>query len=445
MAERPHRAYNREVDRPKKLAEASFGADGLPELDTISWPPTRAEGLRRLEEFLPHAGRDYAETRNHDLGPDDRSNVSVLSPYLRHRLIGEEEVVAAVLGRHGYRAAEKFLQEVAWRTYWKGWLELRPGVWGGYRAEVRGLLDALDRDPDLGDRFERATGGGSGIGCLDAWAGELVEVGYLHNHARMWFASLWVFTLDLPWALGADFFFRHLLDGDPASNTLSWRWVAGLQTRGKTYLAQAENIAKYTGGRFRPKEPLARSAPPIEGPAPPPPGHLTAADRPDGEGPAGLLLTEEDLWPESLGLHPGRIAAVAGVTAAAERSPMPVSPPVIEFTDRAMEDGLARASAHLEAPAVRLEGPWELSVVAWAREQGLRRVATAHAPAGPARERLDLLDDALALAGIHLARLRRPWDDLLWPQATSGYFGFKAKLEPCLARLGLLGPGEKGR
>ncbi len=90
------------------------------------------------------------------------------------------------------------------------------------------------------------------------------SAGYLHNHARMWFASIWIFTLRLPWVLGADFFMRHLCDGDPASNTLSWRWVAGLHTRGKTYLARASNIATYTGGRFTPQDhDLAAFAPPL--------------------------------------------------------------------------------------------------------------------------------------------------------------------------------------
>ena len=69
----------------------------------------------------------------------------------------------------------------------------------------------------------------------------------------MWFASIWIFTLRLPWALGADFFLRHLIDADAASNTLSWRWGAGLQTVGKTYLARTENIARYTNGRFAPR------------------------------------------------------------------------------------------------------------------------------------------------------------------------------------------------
>ena len=135
--------------------------------------------------------------------------------------------------------AEKFLGETCWRTYWKGWLELRPGVWSDYRAEVRGLVDRSTTTGRSATGTRPPPPGGSGIGCVDAWAGELAEVGYLHNHARMWFASLWIFTLGLPWELGADFFLRHLLDGDPASNTLSWRWVAGLQTRGKTYLATA--------------------------------------------------------------------------------------------------------------------------------------------------------------------------------------------------------------
>ncbi|MCK7502530.1 MAG: hypothetical protein MZW92_81430 [Comamonadaceae bacterium] len=85
----------------------------------------------------------------------------------------------------------------------------------------------------------------------------------LHNHARLWFASLWIFTLELPWALGADFFLRHLLDGDPASNTLSWRWVVGLQTPGKIYLARADNIARFTAGRFPAVTGLATAARPL--------------------------------------------------------------------------------------------------------------------------------------------------------------------------------------
>ena len=89
--------------------------------------PARNEGLRRLAAFVPLAGRDYAARRNYDL--PGHPHVSVLSPYLRHRLLTEEEVLAAGLGRFSLSTAEKFVQEVFWRTYWKGWLEMRPGVW----------------------------------------------------------------------------------------------------------------------------------------------------------------------------------------------------------------------------------------------------------------------------------------------------------------------------
>ena len=403
------------------------------------WPPTRLEGLDRLDEFLPRSGRDYADSRNFDLGPADRSNISTLSPYLRHRLVLEEEVVAASIARQGPRAAEKFVGETCWRTYWKGWLELRPGVWSGYRAEVRGLVDSLDRDRSLRERFEAATTGHSGIGCVDAWARELVEVGYLHNHARMWFASLWIFTLKLPWALGADFFLRHLMDGDPASNTLSWRWVAGLQTRGKTYLATSSNIARFTDGRLKPREPMATHAEPIEGPPVPAWRPLPKAERPDPHRPHALLLTEEDLYPESLGLAP---VGVAGVLATEGRSPLGVGPIVTRFAEGAMDDALARTRAAYGVSSTRLERDWAESVASWAAGLGVDQVVTPHAPVGPTADRLDDLAGALAKQGIRLIRVRRAWDEEFWPQATSGYFGFKKGMDESIARLGLLDRGR---
>ena len=198
---------------------------------------------------MPLAGQHYAVGRNTDPGPGAVGAVSRLSACLRYRLVTEREVVAAVLGRQGLGAAEKFVQEVLWRTYWKGWLEMRPAVWARF-LEMRERERQHFRNARA---LAAAEGGMTGIEGFDDWARELVETGYLHNHARMWFASIWIFTLRLPWALGADFFLRRLIDADAASNTLSWRWVAGLQTVGKTYLAPADNIARYTGGRFAPK------------------------------------------------------------------------------------------------------------------------------------------------------------------------------------------------
>ncbi|SMF77548.1 FAD-binding domain-containing protein [Pseudobacteriovorax antillogorgiicola] len=102
--------------------------------------------------------------------------------------------------------------------------------------------------------LENALQGTTGIIAFDTWVEELVNTGYLHNHARMWFASIWCFTLKLPWYRGAQFFYENLLDGDPAANTLSWRWVVGLHTKGKTYQARQSNIETYTEGRFSPED-----------------------------------------------------------------------------------------------------------------------------------------------------------------------------------------------
>ena len=402
------------------------------------WEPTRAEGLDRLADFAANSGRHYADYRNHDLGPDDRTNVSTLSPYVRHRLVTEAEVCALAMKTHGARGAERFLQEVGWRTYWKGWLELRPQIWRSYLGEVRSDLDGLERDPAVKERYDRAIAGRTGIACFDAWARELVEIGYLHNHARMWFASIWIFTLKLPWALGADFFMRHLLCGDPASNTLSWRWVAGLQTRGKTYQATAENISKFTNGRFKPKERLADDIRMIDGPKPPAAGTLAKADRVDPSRPFGVLLTEDDLRLEDHDLPRHQIRGVAALTGEAGRSPVPVSSKVVEFTHRAVDDGLARAAAHFEIPSAgRLDGAdWAGSIAAWAQSIGVDQVVVPHAPVGPSRDRLDLADATLrARTSIRLVRVRREWDDELWPLATAGYFPFREKFLGRVARL----------
>ena len=195
----------------------------------LDYIPTRAAALARLEEFLPHAG-SYAADRN--FVRPGHPNISRLSPWVQKRLLLEEEVVAAARERWSFESVEKFVQEVYWRTYWKGWLEQRPEAWSRWVEAVPRLRDALSAEQR--STLAAALAGRTGIAGFDDWAKELVATGYLHNHARMWFASIWVFTLRLPWELGATFFYEHLLDGDVASNTLSWRWVAGLQTPGKT-------------------------------------------------------------------------------------------------------------------------------------------------------------------------------------------------------------------
>ena len=122
-------------------------------------------------------------------------------------------------------------------------MELRPSVWTDFCESYQSI--------EKSKFYKKAIDGNTGIMCFDEWVIELKEKNYLHNHARMWFASIWIFTLRLPWQLGAAFFMEHLYDGDPASNTLSWRWVAGIQTKGKHYLARSANISKFTNQRFQ--------------------------------------------------------------------------------------------------------------------------------------------------------------------------------------------------
>ena len=225
------------------------------QIDTMNHatPMTRTAALDQLATVIPHVGRAYATGRNTDAGPGRRPTTTILSPYLRRRLITEEEVVSAALDEHGLDGAGKFVEEIFWRTYFKGHLETRPDLWSRYIAQVASGRDQMAAQSGLRRAYESAVAGNTGIDGFDDWARELTKNGWLHNHSRMWFASIWIFTLRLPWALGADFFLRHLVDGDPASNTLSWRWVAGLHTRGKTYAARADNIQRYTDGRFSPK------------------------------------------------------------------------------------------------------------------------------------------------------------------------------------------------
>jgi len=396
----------------------------------MEWIPTRAAGLARLHAFLPDAARAYADRRNLDLGPRDRSNVSALSPWLRRRLITEHEVVAAVLARHGLTAAEKFVQEVAWRTYWKGWLELRPEMLARFEAERSALQGQLETDRDLALRFARAADGATGIACLDAWAEELRSTGWLHNHARMWFASIWIFTLRLPWQLGADFFYQHLLDADPASNTLSWRWVAGLHTAGKHYLARAENIDRNTRGRFGPYGQLDETALPLaEDASPLPPRPLAPAPAlPAGD--CALLLTEEDLHPESWNLR-GQVRAIAVLPSTAAAAP---GSPAALFSAAALEDGARRAAAHFGVAASTVTGA---ALPGWLAQQGLGVLVTGQVPVSPNAWLLRDVANQLDAGGMRLVQIRRPWDDLLWPLATAGFFKLKTRLPAVLAQLGL--------
>ena len=208
---------------------------------------SRAKAVDKLNHFVENNLLEYSKLRNFDFGPDNRSNISCLSPYITHGILSELEVIDKSLKKFSFVKNEKFIQEVLWRVYWKGWLELRPNVWSDYLIELKKLRNEFKNNQNYIDAIE----GKTNLECFNQWVNELKENNYLHNHTRMWFASIWIFTLELPWQLGAEFFMKHLYDGDAASNTLGWRWVAGVQTQGKHYLASEWNINKFTNNRFK--------------------------------------------------------------------------------------------------------------------------------------------------------------------------------------------------
>lgn len=364
--------------------------------------PTRATALAQLERFLPKAAK-YAGQRNFDYGRDNHHGVSQLSPYIRTRLLTEEEVTRAVLRQHSARAAEKFLQEIAWRTYWKGWLEMRPAVWSDYQRSLKSI--------EKNHAYETAIAGKTGIACFDHWIIELLETGYLHNHARMWFASIWIFTLKLPWQLGADFFLKHLLDADPAANTLSWRWVAGLHTSGKHYLARASNIETYTNGRFNPAGQLDEHAKPI------PMDRVyekQALQLPPNSKPTGRV--GHLMFPEDLAEPPSEIGTIVATAAYLPES-LRTTQQVTSFLKGAIASTLEKQGG------VLLDGNLSDALEKWIQSEHLDSVIVSYPTVGPTK---DYLSTQQLPVCVHY--FVRDWDRLLWPHATAGFFKLKEVL-----------------
>ena len=200
----------------------------------------------RWDDFLQNKIRNYQKLRNFDYGPTNESSVSKLSPYISHRVLLEYDILLDVKEKCQSSKINKFIEEIYWRIYWKGWMENRPKVWCNFISEKNLKYDY--------EAYKKAINGDSELDFFNSWVNELKTYNYLHNHTRMWFASTWIFSLGLPWQLGATFFFKHLYDGDAASNLLSWRWVAGLQTKGKQYLFSPENLRKFSNNRFNVKK-----------------------------------------------------------------------------------------------------------------------------------------------------------------------------------------------
>ena len=422
-------------------------ANDLFEQDIPNRTPTREHGLTALRQFAPLAGRSYQDNRNKDCGPGQHRFVSQLSPYVSTRLISEAEVLSAALCKNSPNAAFKFIQEVFWRGYWKGWMEHRPNLWPALWSRLETVHAEVQDNKWQRQAYQLACAGETGIEPFDAWVHELVTTGYLHNHSRMWFASIWIFSLQLPWELGADFFYRHLIDGDPACNTLGWRWVAGLHTKGKAYLATAENIRRNAAPRMTTNsaslsglERLASAAVPLEETLPNDALRQAPLDLPTAsfgdleDATTGLLLTETDL-----GLHtPTAFHSVAGL-APVQRSPIGASSELVErFIRGAVVDAVVRGQKKCNVQAdeaIPLLQPER--VVAWAQSQGLHRLVVAYAPSGPTRQALDQVRAAVTAAGIEYLEFSRNYDRLVWPYSKRGFFQLGKNIPEFLAAMGL--------
>ncbi len=412
-------------------------------------PLTRSAALEAWEAFLPRVPA-YAARRN-EVEPG-HPHISRLSAALRHRLLTEDEIITHTLATHDFSTAEKWLQEVCWRRYWKGWLEHRPSVWHDWRRRVRLLRTSLPTATL--QRVEAVAAGTSGVACMDAIAHELTTTGYLHNHARMWWASFWVHVERLPWELGADFFFRHLLDADPASNTLSWRWVAGLHTQGKTYLVRLSNLQRYAPGLLlehpRGADLLADHvvSPAVLTDFPNPAAQpltaldealTTTAQRP------GLWLHADDLCPAA-----GPLANIPFVAVAAcsdhsvYRHSYGLSEVRIRALDTVLNDGLCRAATHFQAPATLLTNHNTATALAkWALEHRLDEIVAAAPTIGPIHDFLPALRLALSAAGVPLRLVRRPSDAHAFSLARTGFFPFWQAMSRHLQAPAAAVPSEK--
>lgn len=408
----------------------------------MQWTPTRTAALAHLNDFLPDAGRTYERSRNYDDGAG-RSNVSQLSPWLHAGVIKEIEVLQAVLARHSPKAADKFISEVFWRVYFKGYLEQRPAIWRSYTEGRDRAFDAIANNSGLRTAYEQATGGRTGIAAFDHWAQELIQTGYLHNHARMWFASIWIFTLKLDWHLGADFFLRHLIDGDAASNTLSWRWVGGLHTKGKAYTASAGNIARYTANH--PEGPLSADGLASETEA------LTEAaefgrqplDLPTAPGsdlfadtlrePYALLLHDEGAHHTPLNLDTSP-ALIIGAARPDARSRADIGSLAREFSRNAVASGVAEASAHYACGSQIWDDGNDLGTIL--ANAGIGRLVTPYLPTGWTRDALWPELEPLASEG-RLLQLLPDLDRATWPHAKAGFFGVKKVIDNVLGEIGI--------
>ena len=369
----------------------------------MNFGTSRASAIENLNRFVDQNLFEYSKLRNFDFGPDNRSNISCLSPYITHGVISELEVIKKSLSKFSFSKNEKFIQEVLWRTYWKGWLELRPNVWTDYLNELKKIREEFKDNQN----YRNAIEGNTNIECFNEWIEELKETNYLHNHARMWFASIWIFTLDLPWQLGAEFFMKHLYDGDAASNTLGWRWVAGIQTQGKNYLASEWNIKKFTNNRFNNIK-LNENAPPKTS------DKTYAASKLEFNSPQNLqeknlLIFENNLSFEIGDFKDQKFKKVFLISNKNENRTIELSEKLVKFKSQLIEDQKKR----LEEKSINTE------IIDLSEIQNINETSYGLYPT--VGENLDFINEN----NLKIEFLYRKLDQFSWQYCNKGFFNFK--------------------
>ena len=207
---------------------------------SVSLPPTREAALSRAAAVR---AEQYAKTRNHIDGA-----VTGLSPYVTHGLVTLSEVLKVFLEKESLTIGHKLVYELGWREFFRHvWAHEGNGI---FESLHTGPLDDSHYKKELPADIRHAH---TGVPVIDESIRLLYSTGGLHNHARMWLASYVVHIRKIHWRVGADWMVAHLLDGDLASNHLSWQWVAGTASH-KPYLFNADNVARYAPSHWHSHE-----------------------------------------------------------------------------------------------------------------------------------------------------------------------------------------------
>ena len=397
--------------------------------------PTREAGLKRLKEFAQLAGETYSNERNFDFSSTKKNSASALSPWIKHRLITEEEVLIEILKYHSPHSAMKFIQEVFWRGYFKGWLEQHPTVWSHHNEKLIKEYTKLENNKFVRENYMSAINGETGIECFDFWCEQLKSTGYLHNHVRMWFASIWVFTLKLPMELGADFFMLHLIDADAASNTLSWRWVSGLHTKGKAYAARASNIEKFTNGQFNPSGQLVEDINPLTENIDHPLVTLPQLDK-SIQKDAVLLVTEEDCSPET-SLETKDLEVEILPLYLEKKYPRWIQPnnSVRFFSNTAVQNTCQRLG-QLGVEKID-KTKWTDTILEASDRLGTKNIIIPKVPVGAVKSKLRKVKKNLAEHDIYINEHYKNYDMYTWQHASKGFFKLKKQIPIILHQLGL--------